>query len=55
MLGERLGVVWQSHSCFPVIDLLQPLAHVEDGGDMDHPRGVTGQVLTLDAALKEAL
>jgi predicted ATPase len=41
---------------FPVIDLLKRYAHVEDGDDTRTIRAkVTGQVLTLDAALQEAL
>src|SRR5262245_37045638 len=41
---------------FPVIDLLKRYAHVEDGDDTRAVRArVTGQVLTLDAALQEAL
>ena len=41
---------------FPVIDLLKRYAHVEDGDDSRTVRAkVTGQVLTLDAALQEAL
>jgi class 3 adenylate cyclase len=41
---------------FPVIDLLKRYAHVEDGDDTRTVRAkVTGQVLTLDAALQEAL
>jgi len=41
---------------FPVIDLLKRYAHVEDGDDTRTIRArVTGQVLTLDAVLQEAL
>ena len=41
---------------FPVIDLLKRYARVEDGDDTRTIRArVTGQVLTLDAALQEAL
>jgi predicted ATPase/class 3 adenylate cyclase len=41
---------------FPVIDLLKRYAHVEDGDDTRTVRAkVTGQVLTLDVALQEAL
>ena len=41
---------------FPVIDLLKRYARVEDGDDTRTVRAkVTGQVLTLDAALQEAL
>jgi predicted ATPase len=41
---------------FPVIDLLKRYTHVEDGDDTRTARAkVTGQVLTLEAALQEAL
>ena len=41
---------------FPVIDLLKRYAHIEDGDDTRAIRAkVTGQVLTLDTALQEAL
>jgi class 3 adenylate cyclase/tetratricopeptide (TPR) repeat protein len=41
---------------FPVIDLLKRYAHIEDGDDTRIIRArVTGQVLTLDAALQEVL
>jgi predicted ATPase len=41
---------------FPVIDLLKRYAHVEDGDDTRTICArVTGQVLTLDTALQEAL
>ncbi len=41
---------------FPVIDLLKRYAHVEDGDGTRTVRAkVTGQVLTLDAALQEVL
>ncbi len=41
---------------FPVIDLLKRYAHIEDGDDTRTIRAkVTGQVLTLDTALQEAL
>jgi predicted ATPase/class 3 adenylate cyclase len=41
---------------FPVIDLLKRYAHVEDGDDTRTMRAkVTGQVLTLDETLQEAI
>jgi predicted ATPase len=41
---------------FPVIDLLKRYTHVEDGDDTRTIRAkLTGQVLTLDAALQEGL
>jgi class 3 adenylate cyclase/tetratricopeptide (TPR) repeat protein len=41
---------------FPVLDLLRRYCHVEDGDDARTIRAkVTGQVLTLDAALQEAI
>jgi class 3 adenylate cyclase/tetratricopeptide (TPR) repeat protein len=41
---------------FPVLDLLRRYCHLEDGDDAHIIRAkVTGQVLTLDAALQEAL
>src|SRR5262245_64408859 len=41
---------------FPVIDLLRRYVHVEDGDDLRTIRArVTGQVLTLDAALQETV
>jgi class 3 adenylate cyclase len=40
---------------FPVIDLLKRYAHIEDGDDTRTVRAkLTGQMLTLDAALQEA-
>jgi class 3 adenylate cyclase/tetratricopeptide (TPR) repeat protein len=41
---------------FPVIDLLRRYGHVDDGDDLRTMRAkVTGQVLTLDAALQDAV
>jgi class 3 adenylate cyclase/tetratricopeptide (TPR) repeat protein len=41
---------------FPVLDLLKRYCHLEDGDDSRTIRAkVTGQVLTLDAALQEAI
>jgi class 3 adenylate cyclase/tetratricopeptide (TPR) repeat protein len=41
---------------FPVVDLLKRYCHVEDGDDVRAVRAkVTGQVLTLDETLQEAL
>ena len=41
---------------FPVIDLLKRYAHVEDGDDSRTVRArVTGQVLTLDESLQDAI
>ena len=41
---------------FPVIDLLRRYGHVDDGDDLRTIRAkVTGQVLTLDAALQETV
>ena len=41
---------------FPVLDLLRRYCHLEDGDDARTIRAkVTGQVLTLDAALQEAI
>jgi class 3 adenylate cyclase/tetratricopeptide (TPR) repeat protein len=41
---------------FPVLDLLRHYCHLEDGDDARTIRAkVTGQVLTLDAALQEAI
>ena len=41
---------------FPVIDLLKRYCHVDDGDDARTIRAkVTGQVLTLDAALQDTL
>ena len=41
---------------FPVIDLLRRYGHVEDGDDLRTIRAkVTGQVLTLDAALQDTV
>ncbi len=41
---------------FPVIDLLKRYAHVEEGDDPRTVRAkVTGQVLTLDEALQDAI
>ncbi len=41
---------------FPVLDLLRRYCHLEDGDDSRTIRAkVTGQVLTLDAALQEAI
>ena len=41
---------------FPVVDLLKRYVHVDDGDDTRTIRAkVTGQVLTLDAALQETI
>ena len=41
---------------FPVLDLLRRYCHLEDSDDSRTIRAkVTGQVLTLDAALQEAI
>ena len=60
----RAGGCWKVPRCrmakrrpyFPVIDLLKRYCHMEDSDDTRTIRAkVTGQVLTLDAALQEAV
>ena len=54
--GERFGVLRQGDPYFPVIDLLKRYAHVEDHDDTRTVRArVTGQVLTLDERLQDAI
>jgi tetratricopeptide (TPR) repeat protein len=46
----------EATSYFPVLDLVRRYCHLEDGDDARTVRAkVTGQVLTLDAALQEAI
>ena len=53
---ECLGVVWQGDALLPVIDLLKRYSHVEDRDDIRTIRAkLTGQVLTLDAALQDVI
>ena len=53
---ECLGVVWQGDALLSVIDLLKRYSHVEDRDDIRTIRAkLTGQVLTLDAALQDVI
>ena len=54
--GERLGLLWQGHPYFPVIDLLKRYTHVEEHDDTRTIRAkVTGQALTLDETLQDTI
>ena len=53
---ESASVSYGKATYFPIIELLKHYAHVEDTDDVRTIRAkVTGQVLTLDGALQDAL